>query len=142
MEESSVVSMPTSSGKTRIAEIVILQSLLRDTSSKVLYIAPYRSLASEVEETLTNAFDPMGFKVTHLYGGAQITALDRNEMEIARVMIATPEKAKAILRINDEEMNSIKLVVMDEGHLLSPKTREIANEMFTEELRRIVKVNG
>lgn len=141
MEESSVVSMPTSSGKTRIAEIVILQSLLRDTSSKVLYIAPYRSLASEVEETLTNAFDPMGFKVTHLYGGAQITALDRNEMETARVMIATPEKAKAILRINDEEMNSIKLVVMDEGHLLRPKPREIANEMFTEELRRIVKQN-
>lgn len=142
MDESSVVSMPTSSGKTRIAEIAILQSLLRDTSSKVLYIAPYRSLAFEVEETLTGAFDPIGFNVTHLYGGAQITALDKNEMENARVLIATPEKAKAILRVNNEEMSSIKLVVMDEGHLLRPKPREIANEMFTEELRRIVKENG
>ncbi len=142
MEESSVVSMPTSSGKTRIAEIVILQSLLRDTSSKVLYIAPFRSLAFEVEETLSSAFDPIGFYVTHLYGGTQITALDRSEMDKARVMIATPEKAKAILRVNDEEMRSIKLVVMDEGHLLRPKPREIANEMFTEELRRIVKANG
>ena len=142
IDESSVVSMPTSSGKTRIAEIAILQTLLRDTSSKVLYIAPYRSLAFEVEETLSGAFDPIGFNVTHLYGGAQITALDKNEMENARVLIATPEKAKAILRVNDEEMNSIKLVVMDEGHLLRPKPREIANEMFTEELRRIVKENG
>lgn len=141
-EKSSVVSMPTSSGKTRIAEIVILQSLLRDTTSKVLYIAPFRSLAFEVEETLSGTFNPIGFYVTHLYGGAQITALDRSEMENARVIIATPEKAKAILRINDEELRSIKLVVMDEGHLIGARPREITNEMFTEELRRTVKVNG
>ncbi len=140
-EESSVVSMPTSSGKTRIAEIVILQALLRDTTSKVLYIAPFRSLAFEVEETLSGTFNPIGFYVTHLYGGAQITALDRSEMENARVIIATPEKAKAILRINNEELQSIKLVVMDEGHLIGARPREIANEMFTEELRRTVKVN-
>ena len=140
--ESSVVSMPTSSGKTRIAEIVILQSLLRDTTSKVLYIAPFRSLAFEVEDTLSGTFNPIGFYVTHLYGGAQITALDRSEMENARVIIATPEKAKAILRINDEELSSIKLVVMDEGHLIGSRPREITNEMFTEELRRTVKMNG
>lgn len=141
-EESSVVSMPTSSGKTRIAEIVILQSLLRDTTSNVLYIAPFRSLAFEVEETLSSTFNPIGFYVTHLYGGAQITALDRSEMDNARVIIATPEKAKAILRINDEELRRINLVVMDEGHLIGSRPREIANEMFTEELRRTVKVNG
>lgn len=141
-EESSVVSMPTSSGKTRIAEIVILQSLLRDTTSKVLYVAPFRSLAFELEETLSGTFNPIGFYVTHLYGGAQITALDRNEMENARVIIATPEKAKAILRTNAGELRSIKLVVMDEGHLIGARPREIANEMFTEELRRTVSVNG
>lgn len=140
--KSCVVSMPTSSGKTRIAEIVILQSLLRDSNSKVLYIAPFRSLAYEVEETLSNTFNPIGFYVTHLYGGAQITSIDKTEMENARVLIATPEKAKAILRVNDEMLQSIKLIVMDEGHLLAAKPREIANEMFTEELRRVVKVNN
>lgn len=141
MEEGSVVSMPTSSGKTRIAEIVILQSLLRDEFSKVLYIAPFRSLAYEVEETLSSTFNPIGFSVTHLYGGSQFTTLDRREMENARVVIATPEKAKAILRINDEILRSVKLVVMDEGHLIGARQREIANEMFTEELRRVVKMN-
>ena len=140
--ESSVVSMPTSSGKTRIAEIVILQSLLRDNISKVLYVAPFRSLAYEVEETLSSTFNPIGFYVTHLYGGAQFTAIDRSEMENARVLIATPEKAKAILRTNDDLLNNIKLVVMDEGHLIGAKSREIANEMFTEELRHMVKING
>ena len=38
--DGAVVSMPTSSGKTRIAELVILQTLMYDSSSKILYIAP------------------------------------------------------------------------------------------------------
>lgn len=139
--EGAVVSMPTSSGKTRIAELVILQTLMFDTSSKVLYIAPYRSLSYEMEDTLSTTFNPMDYYVTHLYGSAQYTALDRQEMEQARVVIATPEKAKAILRANDAMVEDIRLIVMDEGHLLGAGQREVANEMFSEELRRIVKAN-
>jgi replicative superfamily II helicase len=140
-KEGAVVSMPTSSGKTRIAEIVILQCLMFDTTSRVLYIAPFRSLAYEMEETLGNTFNPLDYHVTHLYGGAQYTAIDRYEMESARVLIATPEKAKAILRANIEVVSSIKLIVMDEGHLLGKHERDITNEMFTEELRRIIRKN-
>ncbi len=139
--DGAVVSMPTSSGKTRIAELVILQTLMYDLSSKVLYISPYRSLSYEMEETLSATFNPMEYYVTHLYGSSQYTVLDHQEMEQARVVIATPEKAKAILRANDEMIGEIRLVVMDEGHLLGQGKREVANEMFSEELRRIVKQN-
>lgn len=139
--EGAVVSMPTSSGKTRIAELVILQTLMFDATSKVLYIAPYRSLSFEMEETFNATFKPMEYYVTHLYGSAQFTAIDRQEMEQARVVIATPEKAKAILRANDTMVQDIRLVVMDEGHLLGEGQREVTNEMFSEELRRIVNMN-
>lgn len=142
MNESSVVSMPTSSGKTRIAEIVMLQSLLHNTESKILYIAPYISLAYEMEETFTTTFSLLDMSVTHLYGGSQFTSVDRAEMKNAKILIVTPEKAKAILRSNDDIVRSIKLVVMDEGHLLGTNEREIVNEMFTEELRRIVRQNN
>lgn len=140
--EGAVISMPTSSGKTRIAELAILQALMQNGGAKVLYIAPYRSLSYEMEETIGTTFRPLNYTVTHLYGGAQFTAIDRGEMENARVLIATPEKAKAILRTNDEVVGSIKMVVMDEGHLLGKDDREVVNEMFTEELRRIVSQNG
>lgn len=139
--DGAVVCMPTSSGKTRIAELVILQTLMYDSSSKVLYIAPYRSLSYEMEETMSATFNPMEYYVTHLYGSAQYTSLDREEMKQARVVIATPEKAKAILRANEEMVGQIRLVVMDEGHLLGDGQREVVNEMFSEELRRIVKQN-
>lgn len=140
-DSGAVVSMPTSSGKTRIAEISILQALISDPSSKVLYIAPFRSLSFEMEESLFQVFNPIGFSVTHLYGGSQFTSIDRAELESSRILIATPEKAKAIMRTNENTVGAIRLVVMDEGHLLGTGEREIANEMFTEELRRIVKQN-
>lgn len=138
----AVVSMPTSSGKTRIAEMTILQVLMTNEYVKVLYIAPYRSLAYEIEESLSLTFYPLNCRVTHLYGGTQYTSIDRQEVQSARILIATPEKAKAILRANDDVIHTIKLVILDEGHLIGSSERDIVNEMFTEELRRIVKQNN
>src|SRR5690606_20290100 len=47
-----VVTIPTSSGKTRIAEIAILDCITKNDENKVLYIAPFRSLAFEIENSL------------------------------------------------------------------------------------------
>ena len=96
--ESSVVSMPTSSGKTRIAEMVMLQALLYQNTAKILYIAPYRSLAFELEETFSTSFSILNIGVSHLYGGAQFTSLDRAEMLDSRILIVTP-KGKSYLKI-------------------------------------------
>lgn len=40
-----VINLRTSGGKTRVAEIAILSTLSAHTMSKVLYLAPFRSLA-------------------------------------------------------------------------------------------------
>jgi len=129
-----VVSLPTSSGKTRIAEVSIFQTLL-NPDSIVLYIAPFRSLAYEVEDTLEITFEKIGFPVSHLYGGASFSKIDRLEIENARIIVATPEKAKALFRAADDLVDKVKLVVLDEGHLLGDEERFIRNEMFFEELR-------
>lgn len=63
-------------------------------------------------------------------------------IDSAHILIATPEKAKAILRANDEFASRIALIIMDEGHLLGEDKRYVTNEMFTEELRRLMKVNN
>jgi hypothetical protein len=141
-DEGAVVSLPTSSGKTRIAEIAILQNLIEHDSSKILYLAPFRSLAFELEESLSATFKPIGYPVSHLYGGGQFNKIDRNLIEDSRIIIATPEKAKAILRADDEISASIKLVVIDEGHLLGANQRETTNEIFIEELRNLVNQNS
>lgn len=136
-----VVSIPTSSGKTRIAEIAILDSISKNKGSKVLYIAPFRSLAYEIENSLDEIFHSIGISVSHLYGGSLFSKLDEKVIDESDVIIATPEKAKAMLRGNSEILNQIKLVVIDEGHLLGANKRLIVNEIFYEELRYFIKQN-
>ncbi|WP_066402695.1 DEAD/DEAH box helicase [Aliarcobacter cryaerophilus] len=138
-----VISLPTSSGKTRIAEIAILETLVNNPESKVLYLAPFRSLSFEVEESMDKIFSPLGFSTTFLYGGAQYSKIDKTLIEHSNIIIATPEKAKAIIRADESIADQIKLLVIDEGHLLGANKRMIQNEMFTEELKfHMSKNNG
>jgi len=48
-DENYVVQMPTSSGKTFIAELLILKYLIKYPQKKCIYIAPFRALSSEKE---------------------------------------------------------------------------------------------
>lgn len=137
-----VVSIPTSSGKTRIAEIAILDCLIKEPNSKVLYIAPFRSLAFEVENSLGKIFENIGIEVSQLYGGSLFSKLDMKIIDEAQIIIATPEKAKAMIRGNQDIINDIKLIVIDEGHLFGPDKRHIVNEIFYEELRYYMDKNG
>ncbi|MGF7232368.1 DEAD/DEAH box helicase [Arachidicoccus sp.] len=137
-----VVSIPTSSGKTRIAEIAILHGMQQNPDGKILYIAPFRSLAFEVESNLERVFEHSNIAVSHLYGGSLYSKLDELAIEEAQVIIATPEKAKAILRGNNDLANQISLTIIDEGHLLGDNKRLIMNEIFYEELRYYIEKNN
>lgn len=55
-----VLRMPTSAGKTRIAELTILQFLMDEPDKLCIYVAPFRSLAAEVEKGLKKTFHPLG----------------------------------------------------------------------------------
>ncbi len=124
----AVVNMRTSSGKTRVAELAILQTLHTDPNAKILYLAPFRSLALEIEQTLGQVFDWCGFHVSHLYGGFLVSAADRQLAEDSSITIATPEKARAILRSSPELFDNVKLIVVDEGHLIGANERLVKNE--------------
>ncbi|OYQ69135.1 hypothetical protein B9T13_10070 [Wohlfahrtiimonas chitiniclastica] len=137
-----VLSLPTSSGKTRIAEITILETLIANPLSKVLYLAPFRSLSYEIEESMEKTLSPLGFSTTFLYGGGQFSKLDKTLIEKSNVIIATPEKAKAIIRADEEIANKISLLIIDEGHLLGAEERLIKIELFIEELKYHIKKNG
>ena len=137
--QGTIVSIPTSSGKTRIAEMAILNAIVESPESKILYIAPFRSLAYEIENSLGDLFATAKIKVTHLYGGSLFTSLDVEELSEANIVIATPEKAKAIFRCQQDFFKELSLVIMDEGHLLGEGKRQTGNEIFYEELKTFLK---
>lgn len=137
-----VLSLPTSSGKTRIAEIAILEALINNPDSKILYLAPFRSLAYEVEASMEKAFSTLGFTTTFLYGGGQYSKLDKALIESSNVIIATPEKAKAIIRAEENIVDDIDLLIIDEGHLLGADERLLKIELFIEELKHHIRKNN
>lgn len=135
-----VVNLRTSAGKTRVAELAMLQTLLADPNSKVLFLAPFRSLAFEMERTFNATLSPLGYTVSQLYGGSRFSRVDQDIVNESRITIATPEKAKAMIRAAPELFASVKLVVVDEGHLLGGNERNVKNEVFLEHLRLLLEV--
>lgn len=137
-----VINLRTSAGKTRVAELAILHTLRTDPSAIVLYLAPFRSLAFELERTFSKTLMPLGYSVSHLYGGSRFSGVDRELVNEGRITIATPEKAKAMLRAAPELFDSVKLIVIDEGHLLGGNERNVRNELFLEHLRLLARQHG
>lgn len=132
-----VINLRTSAGKTRVAEISILNILSKNSSAKILYLAPFRSLALELERNFNKIFSPLGYDVSHLYGGLRFSTIDKELLNDGSITIATPEKIKSIIRSNPEILDSVKLIIIDEGHLIGGSDRDIKNEIFLEHLRNL-----
>jgi hypothetical protein len=138
----AVVNLRTSAGKTRVAELAILQTLLADPTARVFYLAPFRSLALEVEHTLAATFNWLGHEVSHLYGGSRVSSVDTELAAESPITIATPEKARALFRAAPELFETVKLIIVDEGHLVGADKRLVRNEVFVDHLRSLVRATG
>lgn len=134
--KSYILKMPTSSGKTKIAELAILRALLDDKESKCIYLAPYRALAVEIERELRESFRGLGIMVSEIYGGFDLSAVERHLIEKSKVLIATPEKMDAFIRYNPELCEGVKLIIIDEGHLINFTRRGLKFEFFIHRILR------
>lgn len=137
-----VINLRTSAGKTRVAELAMLQVFLGDPTAKIFYLAPFRSLAFEVEQTLSATFTRLGYEVSHLYGGFRISSVDTELAAQSAITIATPEKARALFRAAPGLFENVKLVIVDEGHLIGASERYVRNEVFIDHLRFLAGATG
>lgn len=129
-----VVALPTSAGKTRIAELCILRALAAD--QRVVYVTPLRALSAQVERDLAEAFLPLGFSVSTLYGSAGIESGDAETLRNGKIVVSTPEKLDFALRNDRSIIDDVGLVVLDEGHMLGANEREVRYEALIQRLLR------
>jgi superfamily II DNA or RNA helicase len=64
LTDDLVVALPTSAGKTRVAEIAALMTL--STARRVLIVTPLRALSAQTERSFRKTFAPLGFGVSSL----------------------------------------------------------------------------
>lgn len=129
-----VVALPTSAGKTRIAELCILRALA--DQRRIVYVTPLRALSAQLERNLGRTFRPLGYSVTALYGASGVAAADVATLRDADIVVATPEKLDFALRTEPSVLDDVGLVVLDEGHMIGLGTREIRYEVLVQRLLR------
>ncbi|ELY2678327.1 DEAD/DEAH box helicase [Cronobacter sakazakii] len=141
-----VVSLPTSSGKTLIAQFRILQALNQfdDQKGWVAYLAPSRALVNQITRQLRRDFQPLGvvvervspvLEVNGIEGGLLADSQDDTQF---RVLVATPEKFDLMMRQGWEEKigRPLTLVVVDEAHTIQDKERGLRLELLLATINR------
>ena len=134
LDDDLVVSLPTSAGKTRIAEICTLMTL--SAERRVLIVTPLRALSAQTEKSFRRTFGPLGFSVSSLYGASGAMPDDEDALRTREIVIATPEKLDFALRNDQELIDDVGLIVLDEGHLIGPGERELRYEVLVQRLLR------
>ena len=111
--ENMVLSIPTASGKSLVAYVAIMHRLLSERG-KALYIVPLKALAKEKYEEL-KLFEKLGFKV-----GISTGDLDDSDSRLFRydIIVCTSEKADSLLRHGIKWVDEVRVLVVDEIHLI------------------------
>ena len=129
-----VISLPTSAGKTRIAELCILRCL--SLGKRVVFISPLRALSAQTEFTLQRTFLPLGKSISTLYGSIGATGFDEDVLRARDIVVGTPEKLDFALRNDPSLIDDVGLIVLDEGHMIGLGEREVRYEV---QIQRLLK---
>jgi len=142
--DHAVVSVPTGAGKSAVAELAIAKHV---EAGWVLYLTPTNALAAQVVRDLDAQFGPLDdIEVKGFLGGAEYTELPGEKIEdvhAKQILVMTPEKCSLALRQAPEAFDDLKLLVMDECHLLGDAgARGVTAELtISETLHRAPEVN-
>lgn len=126
-----LAAIPTASGKTLLAELAMLKSVL--CGGKALYIVPLRALASEKFRRFKE-FTEFGVKVGISTGDYD---LKDEKLGLNDIIVATSEKVDSLLRNETSWMQEISVVVADEVHLIDSPDRGPTLEVTLGKLRRM-----
>ncbi|MBU0666214.1 MAG: DEAD/DEAH box helicase [Nanoarchaeota archaeon] len=111
-EKSVLVSAPTGSGKTLIADYIIDKFLKEN--SRIIYTAPIKALSNQKYKEFTESYgeDKIGLITGDLVINPE-----------AQVLIMTAEVYRNMAIINDHTLDSVAYCIMDEIHFISDQER-------------------
>ena len=144
---SVVISLPTSAGKTLVAEFRILQALDNYDAQLgwVAYTAPTRALVNQLTARLRRDFAPLGIRVERFSPALEVDSVEAEILGSSddpfRVVVTTPEKLDLLLRggwISDLG-RPLSLVIVDEAHNLGTSGRGLKLELLLATINREVR---
>lgn len=138
-----IVDLPTSGGKTALAQFRMLQALNQFDAEKgwVAYVAPTRALVAQLTRRLREDFSPLDIRVEQLTGAIEIDAFEEAMLTAQaddvpfNILVSTPEKLQLVIR-NRKVPRPLALVVMDEAHSIEDEERGLRIELLLATIKR------
>ena len=136
-----VVEMPTSSGKTLLAEFRIIQTKVNVANAWIAYLVPTRALVNQVTIQLRRDLGPLGFKIEQATPAYELDVLEEELLSAPGgfdVLVTTPEKLDLLIRngVTDQDGRTLGLVVLDEAHNLGDGERGLRSELVLATINR------
>lgn len=132
-----VLQMPTSAGKSLLAEFSILQTLSLNESARIVYIVPTRALTNQVLFQLRQDFEGLEINVEQT---SKVNEIDPTEAEFLDddidVLVTTPEKLDLLIRQDHPVTSNIAMVVVDEAHNIGDESRGARLELLLAIVKR------
>lgn len=129
-----LVCTPTASGKTLVAELTAIKSII-EREGKTIYIVPLKALATEKYKEFKKKYS--GIANIAL----SIGDLDSEEKGLSNfdLIITTSEKLDSLIRHHSPWLRDVKIIIVDEVHLLNDPTRGPTLEILITILRQLLK---
>ena len=142
--KSMVINLPTSGGKTLLAELKIVQAVHRGRRHRgrtaVSYVVPTRALANQITSRLRRDLGPAGIRVEKMSGAVEIDGFEDGMLtsdDSFDVLVTTPEKLLLLIRNPEYALaDSISLCIIDEAHNLGDSERGLGLELLVSTLKR------
>ncbi|MFW0884092.1 DEAD/DEAH box helicase [Candidatus Acidulodesulfobacterium sp. H_13] len=138
-----VLNLPTSSGKTLIAEYRILQALnqfggQQNKKAWIAYLVPTKTLVNQIFLQLNNDFGKIGLKIEKASGAIELDGFEQHLVEEKGnqtdfdILVTTYEKMNLLVRqgLGTTEERPLVLTIVDEAHNLEEKTRGLTLELL------------
>ena len=131
-----LVCTPTASGKTLVSELAILNTLLSPTKKgrpMAVYVVPLRALASEKYKEFTRKYPQLQVAIAS-------GDLDSNDSHLVNydIIITTSEKFDSLLRHHAPWLSQVKILTIDEIHLLNDVSRGPTLEILITIVRKTI----
>jgi hypothetical protein len=153
-DDNVIVSSPTGSGKTALFEMAMCRLFASNLTEqrggnkivsnlkKVVYIAPNKALCEERQADWSKRLTEIDPTIvcTTITGDASTSASSYTEISSAHLILTTPEKWDSITRRWTEYLvllGSIKLVVLDEVHMIGESERGACLESVISRIKTI-----
>jgi helicase len=132
--KSLLVCTPTASGKTLVAELAGMKAIM-EGRGKVIYIVPLKALASEKFKEFRKRYEKL-VRIALTIG--DFDSADNYLMDYDFI-ITTSEKLDSLMRHHAPWLKYVKVVVIDEIHLLNDADRGPTLEIIITLLRELLK---